>query len=82
MTSEARRREVGESDAPVEDAIDESFQQIVSEGSQRLHRTWRVVLVTGTVGGLEIGVGVMADLPSSTRPATTCSPASPSASAS
>ncbi len=62
MSSEARRREVGESDAPVEDALDESFQRIVSEGSQRLHRTWRVVLVTGTFGGMEIGVGVMAYL--------------------
>jgi formate/nitrite transporter FocA (FNT family) len=62
MSSEARRREVGDSDAPVEDALDESFQRIVSEGSQRLHRTWRVVLVTGTFGGMEIGVGVMAYL--------------------
>ena len=62
MTSEAERREAGDSDAPVEDAIDESFQEIVSEGSQRLHRTWRVVLVTGIFGGLEIGAGVMAYL--------------------
>jgi formate/nitrite transporter FocA (FNT family) len=62
MISESRRREVGESDAPVEDAIDRSFHQIVDEGSQRLHRTWRVMLVTGTFGGLEIGVGVMAYL--------------------
>lgn len=62
MTSDSRRREIGESDAPIEDAIDRSFHQIVDEGSQRLHRTWRVVLVTGTFGGLEIGVGVMAYL--------------------
>jgi len=62
MTSEARRREIGETDAPVEDELQESFAQIVSEGTQRLHRTWRTVLVTGTFGGLEIGVGVMAYL--------------------
>ncbi len=62
MSSEARRREIGETDAPVEDEITESFHQVVSEGTQRLHRTWRTVLVTGTFGGLEIGVGVMAYL--------------------
>ena len=62
MTDEARRREIGASDAPVEDELNESFHQIVDEGTQRLHRTWRAVLVTGTFGGLEIGVGVMAYL--------------------
>jgi formate/nitrite transporter FocA (FNT family) len=62
VSTDARRREIGETDAPVEDEINESFHQIVSEGSQRLHRTWRTVLVTGTFGGMEIGVGVMAYL--------------------
>ena len=62
VSTDARRREIGESDAPVEDEINESFHQIVNEGAQRLHRTWRTVLVTGTFGGLEIGVGVMAYL--------------------
>jgi formate/nitrite transporter FocA (FNT family) len=62
VSTDARRREIGESDAPVEDEINESFHQIVREGTQRLHRTWRTVLVTGTFGGLEIGVGVMAYL--------------------
>ena len=62
MTNDARRREIGESDAPVEDELDASFHEIVSEGTQRLHRTWRTVLVTGTFGGLEVGVGVMAYL--------------------
>jgi formate/nitrite transporter FocA (FNT family) len=60
VNTDARRREIGESDAPVEDEINESFHQIVREGTQRLHRTWRTVLVTGTFGGLEVGVGVMA----------------------
>ena len=57
-----RRREVGQSDAPVEDEIAESFDRIVGEGAQRLHRTWRAVLVTGTFGGIEVGLGVMAYL--------------------
>jgi formate/nitrite transporter FocA (FNT family) len=60
MTNEARRREIGESDAPVEDELNASFHEIVDEGAQRLHRTWRAVLVTGFFGGLEVGVGVMA----------------------
>jgi formate/nitrite transporter FocA (FNT family) len=62
MSTEARRREVGESDAPVEDELETSFARIVDEGAQRLHRTWRAVLVTGTFGGMEVGVGVMAYL--------------------
>ncbi len=62
MSTDARRREIGQSEAPVEDQIDESFQQIVTEGAQRLHRTWRTALVTGIFGGMEVGVGVMAYL--------------------
>ncbi len=60
MSTEARRREIGEKSGPVEDALEESFDRIVDEGAQRLHRTWRVVLVTGAFGGIEIGVGIMA----------------------
>ena len=61
MTDE-RRREVGQSDAPVEDEIHESFEAVVEEGAERLQRTTRVVLATGFAGGLEIGLGVMAYL--------------------
>ena len=62
VSTQTRRREVGQSDAPVEDEIAESFDRIVGEGAQRLHRTWRAVLVTGTFGGIEVGLGVMAYL--------------------
>jgi formate-nitrite transporter family protein len=62
VSAEARRREIGETDAPVEDELQQSFAQIVDEGTQRLHRTWRTVLVTGTFGGMEVGLGVMAYL--------------------
>jgi len=54
-----RRRELGDSDAPVEDEINESFEAVVEEGAERLQRTMRVVLATGFAGGLEIGLGVM-----------------------
>lgn len=62
MSSEQRRRQLGEQDAPVEDDIAESFERIVSEGAARLARGWTTVLVTGTFGGLEVGAGVMAYL--------------------
>ncbi|MER2134487.1 MAG: formate/nitrite transporter family protein [Arthrobacter sp.] len=60
--SEERRREIGESDAPVEDELQESFENTITEGAERLHRTFRNVLVTGVFGGLEVGLGVMAYL--------------------
>ena len=60
MSSEARRREIGESDAPVEDEVVQAFDRIVDEGAQRLHRSWREVLTTGLAGGLEVATGVVA----------------------
>ena len=62
MTDEDRRRELGSNDAPVEEEIEESFDRIVAEGAQRLHRTWRSVLITGFFGGVDVGLGVMAYL--------------------
>jgi formate/nitrite transporter FocA (FNT family) len=55
-----RRSELGERDTPVEDQLSEAFETIVSEGAQRLHRTWREVLATGLAGGLEVATGVLA----------------------
>lgn len=60
--SEERRRELGESDAPVEDQLKESFDKTIGEGAERLHRTMRNILVTGVFGGFEIGLGIMAYL--------------------
>jgi formate-nitrite transporter family protein len=54
------RRELGQSDAPAEDQVAEAFETIVSEGAQRLHRTWREVVSTGLAGGLEVATGVLA----------------------
>ncbi|OUE27264.1 formate/nitrite transporter family protein [Clavibacter michiganensis] len=58
--SEDKRRELGEGDGPVEDELQEGFDATVEEGAERLHRTFRVVLITGFFGGLEVGLGVMA----------------------
>ncbi|KAD4059796.1 formate/nitrite transporter family protein [Arthrobacter yangruifuii] len=60
--SEERRREVGETEAPVEDELHESFENTVAEGAERLHRTFRTIVVTGVFGGMEVGLGVMAYL--------------------
>ena len=60
--SDERRREIGERDEPVEDELAESFDNTVTEGTERLNRTWRGVLITGFFGGLEVGLGVMAYL--------------------
>src|SRR5215213_5276167 len=53
------RQELGDSEGATEDQLQEAFDTIVSEGAQRLHRTWREVLTTGLAGGLEIGIGVV-----------------------
>ena len=58
-TDEARA-ELGENDGPMEDELAEAFDRIVSQGAQRLHRTWREVLTTGLAGGLEVATGVVA----------------------
>lgn len=62
MSGEARRRQLGDNDAPVEEEIEESFDRIVEEGAQRLARSWTTMLVTGAFGGMEVGLGVMAYL--------------------
>lgn len=60
--SETSQRELGDSDSPIEDALEHAFRRMVDEGTQRLHRSWREVLVTGFFGGTEIAVGVLAYL--------------------
>jgi len=54
------QQELGESDAPVEDQVSEAFDTIVSEGAQRLHRSWYETLSTGVAGGFEVGTGILA----------------------
>jgi len=56
------RRQLGESDSPIEDELEDAFVRMVSEGTQRLHRSWREVLVTGFFGGTEVATGVLAYL--------------------
>jgi formate/nitrite transporter FocA (FNT family) len=40
--------------------LTETFQRTVAEGEHRLTRSWPGLLATGVVGGLDVGVGVLA----------------------
>jgi formate-nitrite transporter family protein len=60
--SETTQRELGQTDSPIEDELEDAFSRMLSEGTQRLHRTWRGVLVTGFFGGTEVALGVLAYL--------------------
>ncbi len=60
--SETSQRQLGDSDSPIEDELEETFNRTISEGTQRLHRSWHEVLVTGFFGGTEVAMGVLAYL--------------------
>lgn len=42
--NQTSQRELGDSDSPIEDELEDAFERMVDEGTQRLHRTWRVVV--------------------------------------
>lgn len=56
------RRRLGSSDEPVEDALVEEFENTVTEGANRLNRTWRALVITGLFGGIDVGLGLLAML--------------------
>ncbi len=60
--AEDRRRELGETDDPVEDELVEAFDATIVEGAERLTRTWRGLIITGLFGGIDVGLGIMAML--------------------
>jgi formate-nitrite transporter family protein len=60
--TETVRRELGDSGSPMEDELEDAFNRMVGEGTQRLHRPWREVLTTGFFGGTEVAMGVLAYL--------------------
>lgn len=62
MNADQRRRQLGDSNAPGEDEIAESYDRVVAEGAGRLARSWTIILITGTFGGFEVGVGLLAYL--------------------
>jgi formate/nitrite transporter FocA (FNT family) len=60
--TQTSQRQLGDTDSPIEDNLEDAFNSLVSEGTQRLHRSWREVLVTGFVGGTDVAMGVLAYL--------------------
>ena len=60
--SKTTLRELGASDSPIEDKLEDAFARMLSEGTQRLHRSWHGILVTGFFGGTEVALGVLAYL--------------------
>jgi formate/nitrite transporter FocA (FNT family) len=58
--ADADRRSLGNRSGPMEDVLEEAFDRLVAEGTQRLSRPWREVLVTGFFGGTEVAIGVLA----------------------
>ena len=54
------RRRDGDNEGPVEEELELEFEDVVGEGAERLHRTFRATTVTGFLGGIEVGVGVLA----------------------
>lgn len=60
--SNTSQRQLGESDSPIEDELEEAFERQINEGTQRLHRSWHEILVTGFFGGTEVAMGVLAYL--------------------
>jgi formate/nitrite transporter FocA (FNT family) len=60
--SQTDQRHLGDFDSPIEDELEHAFNRMVDEGTQRLHRGWREVLVTGFFGGTEVAMGVLAYL--------------------
>ncbi|MFF9359828.1 formate/nitrite transporter family protein [Streptomyces griseoluteus] len=45
---------------PGERRVAEAAERIVAEGRPRLHRTWTSLVATSLLGGIDVGVGVMA----------------------
>lgn len=46
----------------LEEELHEEFENTVTEGEERLHRTTRALVVTGIFGGIDVGLGIMAML--------------------
>lgn len=52
----ARKR----SSRPTSEDVSDAFESTVQEGEERLRRTWPGLLATGFVGGIDVGVGLLA----------------------
>lgn len=60
--AESARADLGDTSEPLEDELVEEFESTVTEGAERLNRTWRALAITGLFGGIDVGLGIMAML--------------------
>src|ERR1700761_3897238 len=51
--------EPGDGNRPGEPEVEEAFDRLVSEGSDRLSRSLVPLVATGLVGGIDVGIGVL-----------------------
>jgi formate-nitrite transporter family protein len=54
-----KRRNVTDPDVPQQDS-EQTLARLLDEGEQRLGRSWPGLLATGFLGGLDVGIGVLA----------------------
>lgn len=47
-------------DQEPDEEVDEAFERLVEEGRERLQRPFRELAATGTLGGIDVGVGILA----------------------
>ena len=55
-----QRRQLGRRRSSVDTELQGTFQSTVDEAQRRLSRSWPSLFSTGAVGGIDVGVGVMA----------------------
>ncbi|GAA1854873.1 formate/nitrite transporter family protein [Microbacterium koreense] len=49
-------------DGSIEEELEIEFEEVVGDGADRLHRTFHATISTGFLGGIEVGIGVIAYL--------------------
>ncbi|MCK1801593.1 formate/nitrite transporter family protein [Brevibacterium sp. R8603A2] len=60
MDQQAQRERMGDTDLDIEEELLGEAAFTVTEGTERLNRTWIELIVTGLFGGIDIGLGILA----------------------
>lgn len=60
MTQKEQRRRLGTNDFDIEDELDDEATATVVEGAKRSNRKWPELIATGFVGGVDVGLGILA----------------------
>ena len=60
VDQQAQRERMGDTDLDIEEELLGEAAFTVTEGTERLNRTWIELIVTGLFGGIDIGLGILA----------------------